>query len=55
VSLEEVFVDGDVLECDEPLSRLVLADAIDEQRGKAVRQAIENIRSPAPPLRLGRR
>jgi hypothetical protein len=36
MTLEEVFVDGDVLESHQPLSRLVLADAVDENGGKAV-------------------
>ena len=44
VSLEEVFVDGDVLERDQPLPRLVLGDRVDEERGKAVREAFEDAR-----------
>ena len=44
VALEELFVDGDVLERDQPLSRLMLGDAVDEQRGKAVGEAFENVR-----------
>ena len=42
VSLEEIFVDGDVLERDQPLPRLVLGDGVDEERGKAVGEAFED-------------
>ena len=47
MSLEEIFVDGDVLEGDQPLSRLVLGDGVDEERGKAVGEAIERVRRRA--------
>ena len=43
VSLEKIFVDGDVLERDQPLPRLVLGDGVDEERGKAVGEAFENV------------
>ncbi len=43
VSLEEIFVDGDVLERDQPLPRLVLGDGVDEKRGKAVGKPFENV------------
>jgi hypothetical protein len=36
MSLEKILVDRDVLERHQPLSRLVLGDRVDEQRGKAV-------------------
>jgi hypothetical protein len=36
MALEKIFVDRNVLERDEPLSRLVLGDRVDEERGKAV-------------------
>ena len=43
MALEEIFVDGDVLERDDPLSRLVLGDGVDEERGKAVADAFEYV------------
>ena len=43
MSLEEIFVDGDVLERDQPLPRLVLGDGVDEERGKAVGEAFEDV------------
>ena len=42
VALEELFVDGDVLDGDEALARLVLGDPIDEQRRIAIAEAVEN-------------
>ena len=39
--LEEVLVDRDVLVSDEALSRLVLGDAVDEQRRMAITEAVE--------------
>src|SRR5688500_4418953 len=44
MSLEKIFVDGDVLERHQPLSRLVLADGVDKERGKAVGQTFEKVR-----------
>ena len=43
MTLEEFFVDGDVLERHQPLPRLVLGDGVDEERGKAVGEAFENV------------
>ena len=44
VPLEELFVNGDVLDGDEPTARLVLEDGVDEHRRIAVTQAIERLR-----------
>ena len=41
VSLEELLVDGDVLDRDEPPARLVLGDRVDEQRRIPVAQPVE--------------
>ena len=41
MSLEELFVDGDVLDGDEPPAGLVLGDRVDEQRRKPVAEAVE--------------
>jgi len=46
MSLEEIFVDGDVLERHQPLPRLVLGDRVDEERGKAVGEAFDYVGSP---------
>jgi hypothetical protein len=43
MALEEIFVDRDILERDDPLSRLELDDGVDEERGKAVTDAFEYI------------
>ena len=51
MSLEKIFVDGDVLERDQPLPRLVLGDGVDEQRGKAVGEAFENVHLAPDALR----
>jgi hypothetical protein len=40
MALEKVFVDGDVLERNQPLPRLVLGNTVDEQGGKAVGETI---------------
>jgi len=41
VSLEELFVDGDVLDGDETLTRLVFGDGVYEERRVSVVDAIE--------------
>jgi hypothetical protein len=41
MALEIFFVDGDVLDCDEPPPRLVLGNRVDEQRRIAIAEAVE--------------
>ena len=42
MSLEEIFVDGDVLDGHEPLARLVLGDRIDERRRIPVAEPVDD-------------
>ena len=44
VALEELLVDGDVLDGDQPPARLVLGDGVDEHRRIPVAQAIQRLR-----------
>ena len=44
MTLEKILVDGDVLDRDQPPPRLMLGDTVDKERGKAVREAVENLR-----------
>jgi hypothetical protein len=41
MTLEEFFVDGDVLDCHEPVARLVVRHRVDQERWIAIVNAVE--------------